>query len=162
MHNAIYENVIIFYETIKYIESSWRYKCMARMSNRIFNQPPHMRLHQNQVIHYCKMYSNSYTAFILRMTRGCFKQVKEIPDACEKSIQYHKYLRQNDLKVCLFFCSSNALSIRWLLFFSHFNFLFSTTQYINTFIDALIYARDIQIEFDQFWVACLPNFNKEF
>lgn len=47
-------------------------------------------------------------------------------------------------------------------FFSHFNFLYSTTQYINTFMDALIYACDIQIKSDQFWVACLPNFNEEF
>lgn len=84
-------------------------------------------LHQIQVIYCCRMYCNSYTAFILRMTRGCFKkQVKEIPDACEKSIQYHKYFRKNDSKSFLLFVEC-IIELLIIIVFFHIS-TFSTAQ----------------------------------
>lgn len=60
---------------------------------------------------------------ILRMSRGCFKAVEEIPDACEKSYHYHRCMKMNDLKVgvwqIFFFITITSDSII-------FNFLSST------------------------------------
>lgn len=36
---------------------------------------------------------------ILRMTRGCFKQVAKISDACNKAYEFHKCLKKNDAEV---------------------------------------------------------------
>lgn len=36
---------------------------------------------------------------VVRMTRGCLKQVAKIPDACNKTYEFHKCLKKNDAEV---------------------------------------------------------------